>query len=233
MTLGAHFLDDLDDQTIIDAALPGVGLSGAKDWRALRTFLNPLDSEADMRGYALGYPGVTPPIRPQSCCNQYLCAAARLAGKSGKLDDFDGYKGVDFFRIPQRGIPGQAPATNGRHHMLLEKLALQYDLLQRPTPNDRPDFRPGTAVLIGGNDGLPPAQQIYGGLVHGLLIHTPREDGLYDTFEGGQGPAGTDILAKVRELHQVGQSWWIRSPGEKGNGRMVRWYFRLGALPNV
>lgn len=233
MTLGAHFLDDLNDQAIIDAALPGVGLSGAKDWRALRTFLNPLDSEADMRGYALGYPNATPPIRPQSHCNQYLCAAARLAGKSGVLDDFDGRKGIDFFRIPQRGIPGVAPATNGRHHLLLEKLAAQHGILERTTPYTRPDFRPGTAVLIGGNDGLPPAQQIYGGLVHGLLIRGQRDDGLFDTLEGGQGPVGTDILAKVRELHPVGTTWWIRSPGDKGNGRMVRWYFRLGALPNV
>ena len=68
----AHVIDDLKARAIVDAAEPAVGLSGPKDWRAQQAFLNPIDTESDQRGFALGYPNAQPPIRPQICC----CVAA-------------------------------------------------------------------------------------------------------------------------------------------------------------
>ncbi len=227
---GAHVVDEARAEALCDAAARGVGLSGAKDWRAQQAFLNPYDSPSDQKGYAQGYPNHDPPIPPQSCCTQALCAFLREAGKDGTLDH-EGFT-VDVLRVPQAGVPGKSPRLVGDSPILLRKLAQKHDLLWEPTKDARPHLSRGTMLLIGGDDGLPAAQRIYGGFAHGILIVGERDDGTFDTFEGGKGPGGVEIAKDYRELHQVGSTWWVRTAGSKGAGRMLRWWFAAGEMPD-
>jgi hypothetical protein len=228
-TFGAHFIETQRAQAICEAAARGVGLSAQANWRAQQAFLNPYDTEGDQRGYAFGYPRHDPPIPPQICCLLTLCAALRDAGKDGTLD-WGGYS-CDVLRVPQAGVPGVSPRLVGDSPRILRALAEKHGLLREPVPDERPNLDAGTALLIGGDDGLPPAQRIYGGPAHGLLVVGVRDDGLLDTIEGGQGD-GTAILQLVRELHQVGRTWWVRAAGAAGKGRMLRWWFAAGELPD-
>ncbi len=224
LTIGAHFLDDLAGQQIADLALSFAGLSAASDWRAYEAFLDPYDTESDQRGYAFGYPNHTPPIPPQSCCTKFLLAVARAAGKDGTIE----WKGrrVDVLRMPQAaGLVGMSPA-------LAKELGRQNGILIEPTPDERPDLRPGFAALIGGDDGLPQTQRIYGGMAHGLVVTGVRDDGTLDTVEGGKGPGGTVIATDHREVFKSGRTWWVRTVGAPG-ARMLRWLYPLAALPEV
>lgn len=225
MSWGAHVVDSVRAQAIVDAALPAAGLSAARDWRAYQAFLNPFDTEANQHGYAFGYPSAVPPVRPQICCMQTLMAVAREAGKAG--DILWGGRRRDVLRVPQAdGLVGASPH-------LARELGAQAGILCEPTADTRPDLAPGTAFCIGGDDGLPPEKRIYGGLTHGILVVAVRPDGLLDTIEGGQGPQGNAIEAKRRELFARAGHWWVRDAGSTVAGRMLRWWYPMGDLPEV
>jgi len=222
---GAHVVDGVRAQAIVDAALPAAGLSAARDWRAFEAFLDPFDTEEHQRGYAFGYPNHSPPIPPQICCMKTLLAVARAAGKAG--DILWASRRRDVLRTPQAdGLVGASPH-------LARELGAQAGLLCLPVAEERPNLSPGTALCIGGDDGLPPEKRVYGGLTHGILVVGVAFDGLLDTIEGGQGPQGNAIEAKRRELVGRGGHWWVRDAGSTVPGRRLRWWYPMGDLPEL
>lgn len=223
-TLGAHVVETMRAAHVCSIALAAVGLSAARDWRAYETFLDPYDTDSDQRGYALGYPQHSPPIPPQSCCTKTLLAIARAAGKAG--DILWRRQRRDVLRIPQAaGLVGASPE-------LARELGAQAGLLCEPGP-ERPTLRPGDAVLIGGDDGLPPPERIYGGPAHGLLVVGERDDGTLDVVQGGMGPGGTEIGTGHLEVYARRGGWWVRPAGSTVPGRMLRWWYPMGELPDL
>lgn len=80
---------------------------------------------------------------------------------------------------------------------------------------------------------MPPEKRIYGGLTHGILVVRVRDDGTLDTIEGGQGAQGNEIAAKHREMIARAGHWWVRDAGSTVAGRMLRWWYAMGDLPEV
>lgn len=148
MSWGAHVVDGVRAQAIVDAALPAAGLSAAKDWRAYQTFLNPFDTEANQHGYAFGYPKATPPVRPQICCMQTLMAVARSAGKAG--DILWAGRRRDVLRTPQAdGLVGASPH-------LARELGAQAGCSASPPPTPGPTSPRGRRFASAGTTGCPP-----------------------------------------------------------------------------
>lgn len=218
-------MNEITGQLIADQARTRAGLSAASNWQVFEVWLDPFDTPANQRGYALGYPATATraAIPPQSCCTKALLAFARDAGRTGTIL----WRGQrrDVLRMPQAdGLVGQSP-------QLARALGEQHGILQLPT-TARPEFAPGVAMLIGGDDGLPPAARIYGGLAHGILVTEVLPDGTFRSVEGGKGPGGTAVAEDHRELFASGGHWWVRTVGAKG-GRRLRWWYQLADLPEV
>lgn len=225
MSWGGHIVDRARAETICAVARAAVGLAASKDWRTYERFLDPFDTEAHQRGFAFGYPHADPPIPPQSCCTKFILAVAREAGKDGTIDH-EGQR-RDVLRVPQAsGLVGDSPT-------LAQKLGEQNGLLEEPSKDERPVVLSGHCMLIGGDDGLPPSKRIYGGRAHGIVVVDVLEDGTLATVEGGRGPGGTAIEACRRELHHYRGGWWVRDAGTLGAGRMLRWMYAMGELPDV
>lgn len=223
MSWGGHIIDVARGEAVADVARAVAGLSAARDFEAYRAFVYPHDTLANARQFSLGFTDATGKVHgPQSCCLLALMAIARRAGKSG-LITFRGRE-QDVLRTPYAHHIGLAPA-------IVQELGRQNGLLWEPT-DERPYLEPGTVLVIGGNDGLPPAQQRYGGLLHGLMVVGVRADGTLDTIEGGKG-SGAAIELCRRELHHYRDGWWVRDAGALGAGRALRYGYPMGELPDL
>lgn len=230
MSWGANFIDTMNGQVLADLAREDVGTTGvfaSSDFRKYRGLLYVNDTEADARQFCFGFTVNGQFKPPQSGCMLYLLGLAQRTGRDGRIL----WRGrqIDPLYDPYASHIGLAPS-------LVEELGRQAGLLRDGT--SAPDIEMGAAVFVGGNDGLPPERQIYGGLGHGFLVVGVREDGTLDTVEGGQVDPGngghpTAVKACHRELYSRGGGYWLRTAGSRSEGRMVRWHFPLHKLPAV
>lgn len=225
MSWGGHVVDLARGEAVADIGRAAAGLSAASDFEGYRSLIYTHDTPQHAREFSLGFTDANgKKYPPQSSCLLFLMAVARRAGKSG-LITFRG-RHQDVLRVPYASLIGMAGA-------LVQEIGRQNGLFHEPDGDgERPYIELGTALVIGGNDGLPPSQQVYGGLLHGLLVVGKNADGSYDTVEGGQGN-GAVIAARHRELHHYRGGWWLRDAGTESAGRALRYLYPMGELPDV
>lgn len=209
---------------IVYTALQNCPLSGGGDFERYWHFMYRRDSEQDARGFVFGYPNAKPkPIYPQSGCAVYVLAVQDTAEVDGRIQ----WRGreVNIFGVPYITLNSLAPT-------LCEELGKQRGILHSGLAKEQPVIEAGVVMCVGGDDGLPPAQRIWGGSLHVLLF--TADDG--STAEGGQLDENNQnflsaVKAKKREVYQRADGhWWLRTADTQDAGRRIRWWYQAGDL---
>jgi len=210
---------------IVYTALQNCPLSGGGYFEGYWRFMYRRDSEQDARGFVFGYLQAKPnPIYPQSGCAVYALAVEDTAEVDGRIQ-WRG-KEIDIFGVPYITLNGLAPT-------LCEELGKQRGIIHSGLTKEQPVIAAGVVMCIGGDDGLPKEQRIWGGSLHVLLF--TGDDG--STAEGGQPDEKNSnflsaVKAKRREVYQRADGhWWLRTAGTQEVGRRIRWWYQAGDLP--